>query len=269
MQGRIILVIGLCRIEAFERNDLRYDWAGKYLRLIELRDVGLRDSLLFIIRIKDRRSVLRTFIGALTVQLRGIVRNREEYAQQFSVGDLRRIVDDLNRLGMAGVAGAHKLIFGSLSLSAGVAGGRGNHSPDVLEYSLHAPEASSGKHSRLLTRAGRIWSIERWRRYRRYGRICFCVAGCDTQECQKNNGQVSRRLHEALRVQYETMKLLDWTRLMGEKLHSLWRTKALRPGTPGPPDSRGGCPYMVLAQFKDLATGELTAALGSGRGIRW
>src|ERR1700740_808988 len=157
MQGRIILVIGLGRIETFERNDLGYDRAGKYLRLIELRDVGLRDPLLFIIRIKDRRSVLSTFIGALTVQLRGIVRNREEYAQQFAVSDLRGIVDDLHGFGVAGVAGAHKLIFGGLSLSAGVAGCRGNHSPDVLKHGLHAPEASTGKHGRLLTRVGRTW----------------------------------------------------------------------------------------------------------------
>jgi len=228
MQGGIILVIGLCRIEASERNDLSYDRAGKYLRLIELRDVGLRDSLLFIIRIKDRRSILSTFIGALTVQLRGIVRNREEYAQQFAIADLRGIVDDLHRLGVPGVAGAHQLIFGSLSLSAGVAGGRGNHSLNVLEYGLHAPEASSGKHSRLLTRAGRTWSIDRRRRYRRYGRICFCVAGSDTQECQKNNGEVSGRLHEALHLQYETMKLLDWSRLMGEKFQLLSTTAQKR-----------------------------------------
>src|SRR5437660_5023400 len=167
MQSGIILVIGLGRIEAFERNNLRYDRAGKYLRLIELRDVGLRDALLFIVRIKDRRSVLSAFIGALTVQLGRIVRNREEHAQQFSVGDLRGIVDDLNRFGVAGVAGAHQLIFGSLSLSAGVAGGRGDYSPDVLEYGLHAPETSSGKDSCLLTRAGRAWSIDSRRRYSR------------------------------------------------------------------------------------------------------
>ena len=67
------------------------------------------------------------------------------------------------------------------------------------------------------------------------------------------------------------MKLLDWTRLMGEKFQLLSTTasKALRPVHLDPPDSRGGCPYMVLAQFKDLAIGELTAALGSGRGIHW
>src|SRR5579864_6120555 len=180
MQSGIILVIGLCRIETLERNDLRHDRAGKYLRLIELRDVGLRDAFLFVIRIEDRRSVLSTFIGALTVQLSGIVRNRKEYAQQLTIGDLRGIVDNLDRLGVPGVAGTHKLVFGSLSFSAGVAGCRGNHSLNVLEHGLHAPKASSGKHSCLLTRAGRTWSIDSRRRYRRCGWICFCVAGCDT-----------------------------------------------------------------------------------------
>jgi hypothetical protein len=55
---------------------------------------------------------------------------------------------------------------------------------------------------------------------------------------------------------------------MGEKFQSLWRTKALRPDRL-PRRTAGAAVPTWFLPVKYLATGELTAALGSGRGIRW
>jgi hypothetical protein len=87
---------------------------------------------------------------------------------------------------------------------------------------LHSPEAPSRENGRLLTRAGRTWGVDNWRRHGRCGWICFCVAGCDTEErSQRNKSEVSGRLHDALHLQYETMMLLDWSLLRGEKFQLL------------------------------------------------
>lgn len=58
MERQIILMIRLGRIEASERNYLGYDWLGKRLFLIELRDVVVGHLLLFVVRIEDRGPVL-------------------------------------------------------------------------------------------------------------------------------------------------------------------------------------------------------------------
>ena len=44
VQGCVILMVSLCRIERLQSGDLRNDLSGKHLRLIELRDVSLRDA---------------------------------------------------------------------------------------------------------------------------------------------------------------------------------------------------------------------------------
>ena len=53
-----------------------------------------------------------TVIGALPVELRRIVRHREEDLQQLAVGDLGRVVDNLHALGVPGVA-AHRRVVAS------------------------------------------------------------------------------------------------------------------------------------------------------------
>ncbi len=73
---------------------------AKHLRRVQLRDVGLRNPLLVVVLIEDRRPVRRAHIRPLPVQLRRIVRHRKEDAQQLPVRDLRRIVDHLHRLGV-------------------------------------------------------------------------------------------------------------------------------------------------------------------------
>ena len=60
---------------------------------------------------EDDRTVLLAVVGALAIELGGIV-NVEEDAQQVFVGNLGGIVIDFDDLGMAGAVGAHVLIGG-------------------------------------------------------------------------------------------------------------------------------------------------------------
>ena len=73
MASSVILVIGLCRIEGFQRHDLSHDLPRENLSMIELGDVGFRNSLLFVAVVKNRRAILRPLVRTLPIQLRGIV----------------------------------------------------------------------------------------------------------------------------------------------------------------------------------------------------
>ena len=106
---------------------------------------------LFIVTVENHGAILRALIGALAVEFRGIVRDREENAQQFAVGDLRRIVDDLHGFGVSGLAGADHFIFGVLDRAARVAGSGADHTFHMLENRLDAPETATRHHRCLLT----------------------------------------------------------------------------------------------------------------------
>ncbi len=80
--------------------------------------------------------------GPLPVQLRRVVRDREIDLQQLAVSDLRRVVGDLHRLGVARRAAADRLVVRRLLLAARVARDGFQHALDALEYALHAPEAA-------------------------------------------------------------------------------------------------------------------------------
>src|ERR1700680_1323144 len=96
MQLDEVLVISLRRIETRQRDNLGDDWLLEQLRVINLLDVGLGDSLLLGILIEDGRAVLPAVIGALPVQLGGVVGNAEEDLQERAVGDSGGIVSDLD-----------------------------------------------------------------------------------------------------------------------------------------------------------------------------
>ena len=68
----------------------------------ELRDVGGGDRLLAFVGGKNDRTVLRPDVRSLSALLRRVVRHREENLQQLTVGDLRRVIGDLHRLGVSG-----------------------------------------------------------------------------------------------------------------------------------------------------------------------
>src|SRR5262249_22751502 len=64
-----VLVVVLGSEEGTVRLDFRDDWSPEHLSMIQLRDVCTGHLLLFGAGRKDRRAVLRPFIGSLTVQL--------------------------------------------------------------------------------------------------------------------------------------------------------------------------------------------------------
>lgn len=107
----IILVILLGGIKSVERHDLRHDRAAKNFRLINLIDVRVRDFLLVLIRVKNYGTILSSLVRALTIQLRGIVRDGEKYFQKLAHGNLRWIVNNLHGFGVPGPAFADGFII--------------------------------------------------------------------------------------------------------------------------------------------------------------
>ena len=73
MASCIILVISLCRIKRFQWHNLSDDLSREDLGLIELGNVGFRNSLLFVAIVENCRSILTTFVGALPIELRGVM----------------------------------------------------------------------------------------------------------------------------------------------------------------------------------------------------
>ncbi len=120
MNQEILMVI-LCREEALVGIHLRYHRLAKSVRLVQLRDIGFGDFLLLRRIVKNRRAVLRTAIGTLAIQLRRVMRHREKYLQQFAIADLRRVITDLHRFGMAGIAAAHLRVVRMVFVTAVIA----------------------------------------------------------------------------------------------------------------------------------------------------
>ena len=140
-----MLVVRLGVIEAFERRDLGDDFSGEDVGGIELGDVGLCDAALLVAGIEDRRAVGGADVGALAVELSGIVGDGEEDAEELAVGDLRGIVDHLDGFGVAGGFGADLVVGGGGGRAAGVANRGGEYAFYTLEDRLRAPETASGE----------------------------------------------------------------------------------------------------------------------------
>src|SRR3984885_133615 len=122
MKGRVILVIGFGRVERFQRNNLGNDRQRKRFCLIELRDVGLGDVLLFGIGVENHGTILRAAIRALTIELRGIESDGEKYFEKLAVGNLRRVEGDLHGFGVTGLAAAHLFVVRRRDRASGIAG---------------------------------------------------------------------------------------------------------------------------------------------------
>ena len=120
MECSIVLVIGLGCIESLQRNYLGHDGALEDLGFFELCDIRLGDPLLLVAAIENGRTILGAFVRTLPVQLRGVVGHREEDPKQLAEGDFGRVIDDLHRLRMTGVAGADQYVFRGLGGAPGV-----------------------------------------------------------------------------------------------------------------------------------------------------
>src|SRR5580698_10315004 len=81
-------------------DDLGDDATGPEPRSVDIGDRVLGDLALLVVKIEDRRAVTRPDIATLTIPRRRVV-YLEEQLEQLPVGDLRRIKDDLDRLGVA------------------------------------------------------------------------------------------------------------------------------------------------------------------------
>src|SRR5262245_26584499 len=166
MLDGVVLVIGLGREERrLHRAGLGDDRALVNLRRIELRDVVLRDLRLRLGLRDNLRAILRTGVGPLAVELRRVVRDREEDLQDLAVGNLLRVKRYLHGFGVAGAPRADGLVQGVLLRAAGITGHRILHALRVLIDRLDAPEASAREYRGLESIALR----RRFRRRRRDG----------------------------------------------------------------------------------------------------
>lgn len=152
MLGEVVLVVVLGGIELLDRHELRDDGIGVDARGGELADVALRELLLILAGVEDRRAVLGSVVRPLAVELGGVVRHAEEHFQQFQVTDLRRIEADLHGFRMPRVSPAHLLVSRGCRAAPGIAGHHFRHALDVFEHRIHTPEAASGEHRRLFSR---------------------------------------------------------------------------------------------------------------------
>ncbi len=131
------------------RNHLGDHLSGPQPGGVDVGDGVVRDLLLFVVEIEDRRAVAGADVVALTV-LGGRVVDLEEELQQRPVVGLCRVVDDLDGLGMAGMVA----VGGVRVAPAGVADPGFDHARLAADQVLHAPEAAAGQ-DRLLVRAPR------------------------------------------------------------------------------------------------------------------
>ena len=107
----VILVVSLRGIERLERRHLRDDRPLERVCLRQLVDVRLRNALLLVRRVEQRRPILRADVGALAVECRRVVVGPED-VEQLLVGDAVGVVLDLDDLGVAGAVGADVLVGG-------------------------------------------------------------------------------------------------------------------------------------------------------------
>ena len=142
----------LGQVEFVEGSHLRHDRTIPDVLAIQLVDDFLRDRLLLIVMIKDRRAVLRARVVTLAVE-RGRVVDHEEHIQDFLEGDDLRVERYLHHLGVTGRPGAHLLVARVGHLSARITRFNRYHALQFVVHSLQAPETTTGQrcHLRLVT----------------------------------------------------------------------------------------------------------------------
>lgn len=143
VKGGVVLVIVFGAIKGFEGGDLGDDGAAEYFGLIELLHIGLGDALLIGTGKENCGAVLGAAVWTLAIQFCGVSGDGEKNFQQLAQRDLRRIVDYLYGLGVAGLAAADLLVVGIFHAAAGVARGGAGDTLYVLEDGLDAPEAAA------------------------------------------------------------------------------------------------------------------------------
>src|SRR5215217_6318509 len=99
---QVVLVLRLGLPEITCRHDFGDDLARPQPRRLDVGDGVQRHGLLLVVGVEDRRPVAPADVVALPVLGRRVVDLEEELEQRPIVG-LRRVVDDLDRLGVPGM----------------------------------------------------------------------------------------------------------------------------------------------------------------------
>src|ERR1700733_4362605 len=117
------------------------------------------------------------------------MRHREIDLQDAPIGDLARIVSDLNRFRMARIAVRGHLVMRGRLVAASIAGDGVGHAGDMLEDALHAPETSPRNHRDFGRLAGGLL-IYGWRRHaaRLFGRRSGDKEGRPGEEPNEDEG---------------------------------------------------------------------------------
>lgn len=134
--------------ELRRRLNLRYHWPAKTPARIDFLPRRFRHRFLLGRVIKNHRAILRSNIGTLPVQSRGIV-VRPENIQKFIVCDLRWVEFHLHDLDMPRLIGANIFVGWILFCSTGVADCSGQDALRIAERLFDPPKAACAK-SRFL-----------------------------------------------------------------------------------------------------------------------
>ncbi len=135
---QVVLVIFLGFPVLVGLGDLSDDGRAPFSPLIKTRDERLGRLFLGGSVVEDRGAVGRAFVVALAVLRRRVV-HAEVPAQELLEGKLLRVVDDARDLGVAHVVAVGRV----LDRAAGVADFGADHTRDLAQYLLHAPEAAA------------------------------------------------------------------------------------------------------------------------------
>lgn len=114
--------------------------SGEDFALVELYDIRLGDLFLLIIGVENGRTVLRSDIGALTIELCRVMSHGEKDFKQFSEADDLGIVSNLNGFGVLGFSGADGLVVGVVLVSTCVSGNDIRDPGDLFKDGFGAPK---------------------------------------------------------------------------------------------------------------------------------
>ena len=145
MLDMIVLVIFLRLVELSGLLDGGHDLAAEEsLGLGNLLDEPSRFLRLQLIFDEDGRPILRTHVGALAVELGGIV-EFEEPLHQILVADFLGVEGHADGFRVPGLTGTDVAVRGVGRAAAHVPGHGMNHAGYLLKAILDAPEAAAGK----------------------------------------------------------------------------------------------------------------------------
>ena len=127
----------------------------------------LRQPPLRLVVHEDAGAVLAAHVAELRVGGQRID-VAPEHVEELCVGDLAGVVHDLDRLGVAGLAGRDLLVRRVRRAAARVAGGGRDDAVQLVERRLHAPEAAAGEGG-----PGELLRVARRRRLARQRRLAM------------------------------------------------------------------------------------------------